>query len=202
MSDPTLQQAAAAIKAVPMKNGRRIIAIAGAPASGKSTFAKMLSRQIVQSCVVPMDGFHLDNAVLEPLGLLPKKGAPETFDVAGFIDIIRACRTTPEVAYPTFDRSADRAVEDGGKVTAEDQTILVEGNYLLLDTPPWSALEAEWDYSIHLDVPIETLRARLITRWLDHGHDLEAATARAEGNDLANARIVHDQSRVADLVLK
>lgn len=201
MTPPDTRDAVAAIKAVPLKNGRRIVAIVGAPASGKSTLAEALSAQIENACVVPMDGFHLDNSVLEPCGLLPRKGAPETFDVAGFIRTIRACRTSPDVSYPTFDRAADRAIPRSGHITPGDETILVEGNYLLLDSPPWDALAGEWDYSIHLDVPLATLRQRLIQRWLDHGHDLAAATRRAEGNDLANAKIVQTQSRKADLLI-
>ena len=56
---------------------RALIAIAGAPGSGKSTFAERLSGYLgKKASVIPMDGFHLDNSVLEAKGLLSVKGAP------------------------------------------------------------------------------------------------------------------------------
>lgn len=189
------------ITAVPLRGGRRIIAIAGGPASGKSTLSAKLASRIPNGCVVPMDGFHRDNVDLDRHGLLARKGAPETFDVAAFIQLVQSLRSQSNVAFPTFDRLNDRVVIDGGHVKASDQTILVEGNYLLLNRPPWADLAPIWDLSIQLDVPLDMLRNRLVKRWLDHGHTHPEALARAEGNDLANARLLATSSFVADLVI-
>ena len=196
-----LEDIAARIDTVPLQNGQKLVAIVGAPASGKSTFAQALHGVIPGSCVVPMDGFHRDNDDLERHGLLARKGAPATFDVAGFAATIATLRAKGEVSYPTFDRNRDCVVPNGGAVSRSDSTILVEGNYLLLGSAPWDALSDLWDFSIRLDVPLDVIRARLIERWLHYGHDLESATARAESNDLPNAMTIARSSHMADLTL-
>lgn len=184
---------------------RFLVAIAGPPASGKSTLSAALSSHLnnshpVRSIVVPMDGFHLDNERLEELGLLHRKGAPETFDFGGFAHLLTRLRGSEQaVYYPTFDRHLDKAIAGHGVVRAEDQIILVEGNYLLLEEKPWSRLKDLFDFSMFLDTPPAVFRERLVQRWLDHDHSLEDAEARTMSNDIPNATRVGDGSRVADL---
>lgn len=186
--------------------GRRcLVGIAGAPASGKSTLADALTHALVaagrQARNVPMDGFHLDNRLLDPAGLRPRKGAPETFDAAGFLHMIRRLSDEDEVVYPIFDRSQDQAIAGAGRVGPDCDIVVVEGNYLLYDAEPWRGLSDFWTMSVWIDTPEDVLRERLIQRWLDHGHDADAARARAEGNDLANARLIAQHRLPADLVL-
>ncbi len=184
---------------------RLIVAIAGAPGSGKSTLAAELNRRLnaqrCPACVVPMDGFHLDNAILSERGLLPRKGAPETFDAEGFVHLVGRLRGGAEVVYPVFDRSRDIAIAGAGLVRRETQVVIVEGNYLLYDSPPWSGLAPLWDLSVQLAVPVSELRARLIQRWLSHGLSRAAATRRAETNDIPNAQAVIDRSLPADFTI-
>ncbi len=187
--------------AVPLRLGRRIIAVAGPPASGKSYLAKKLSASIPHACVVPMDGFHHSNDHLQARGLLSRKGAPETFDVAGLVSLSERMRRAIEVPFPTFDRARDCVVPNGGCLLASDTTVLVEGNYLLFDAPPWDGLAELWDFGIVLDVPIAELRNRLLKRWLDLGYDSDAAVKKAEENDLPNARLVNSKLLPADMVL-
>ena len=178
-----------------------MVALAGPPASGKSTLAAALAAHLTSeghaARVVPMDGFHLDNAVLDARGLRARKGAPETFDAAGFVRLIQAVATEDEVAFPTFDRTRDIAIAGAEVITAQDHTLVVEGNYLLLNSAPWDQLAALWDYTALLDVPLPRLRARLVQRWLDHGHTQQEAETRADANDMANAQVVLSQSRAA-----
>ncbi|MGB5864397.1 MAG: phosphoribulokinase [Sulfitobacter sp.] len=190
------------LNALPLHNGRRIIAIAGAPASGKSTLAHALHLQMSGSCVLPMDGFHRSNEDLEAHGLLSRKGAPETFDVVGFTAIIKAVRSQTAISVPTFDRTNDCVVSAGASIGAADTTVLVEGNYLLLDEAPWRDLAHLWDYSILLETPMEELQKRLVARWLTYGHEMEGATRRAEANDLPNARRMMQHALSADLVVR
>lgn len=149
--------------------------------------------------VVPMDGFHLDNATLDARGLRARKGAPETFDVTGFLTLLTAMKADGPVPFPTFDRAADATVPNGGTFDAE--IALVEGNYLLLDEAPWRALHPLWDATILLSVPEEVLRARLVDRWITHGMTPDAGLARAEQNDLPNARRMIAGSRAPTYVL-
>ena len=105
---------AARIEALPETGARRLAAIAGPPGSGKSTLAEAVVEELRDrghdAVLMPMDGFHLDNRLLEPRGLLARKGAPETFDFGGFITAIRRVREEPSVFLPVFDRSREIAV--------------------------------------------------------------------------------------------
>lgn len=148
-----------------------------------------------------MDGFHRSNEDLDSSGLLDRKGAPETFDAAGFVRVIRSVRTTPDLTFPTFDRENDCVVPDGGRLTASDQTILVEGNYVITDAEPWSGLQSEWDFRVMLEIPLDVLQDRLVDRWLRNGYDAAGALARANRNDLPNAKLVMRNSLPADLTL-
>ncbi|MDU9003424.1 nucleoside triphosphate hydrolase [Sedimentitalea todarodis] len=187
-------------------NRRCLVGIAGAPGSGKSTLAENVAQQLAkigaQVRVVPMDGFHLDNRILKDRDLLERKGAPETFDFGGFQRLIQALANDTDVYYPEFDRSRDIAIAGRAHVGPECSIVLVEGNYLLLDEPGWRDLAALWDVSIRLQEPLETLRARLINRWLAHGLDPAAAQARAEGNDLTNATRIQNAALPADLEIR
>lgn len=193
------------IQSTPRVGRRRLVGVAGAPASGKSTLAEKLAAALTQTGtpaqVVPMDGFHLDNTVLEPLGLLPRKGAPQTFDAAGFVHLVRRLQSEDAVAFAQFDRARDIAVAGSGCVTADCETVIVEGNYLLFDMRPWHELAKLWDLSIRINPPLDVLRDRLVARWVAHGLPPHEALARAETNDLENARSVAAAALAADITI-
>lgn len=180
--------------------GRRLVAIVGAPGSGKSTLAARLVAAVPGAVLVPMDGFHLDNRLLDQDGLRARKGAPETFDAQGFVALIRRLKQGGDVVYPLFDRDRDLAIAGAGRVDAATGPVVVEGNYLLLDRAPWRDLAGLWDLSVMLDVPAKELRARLAARWQGLGKSPAEVTAHLE-NDLGNAKTVAGQSLPADLRL-
>ncbi len=188
---------------------RKVIGIAGPPGSGKST----LSARVVaflntgadgpdHAALVPMDGFHLDNSVLDARGLRAVKGAPDTFDVAGFVALVRQIRTGgADIGYPVFDRVHDRTIAQAGCLRAMTRLVVVEGNYLLLRQGGWAALKGLFDATVMIAPPVEVLESRLIDRWIGHGLSRADALRRARGNDLANARLVMNDSAPADLLL-
>jgi pantothenate kinase len=149
-----------------------------------------------------MDGFHLDNTLLRSRGLLSRKGAPETFDVAGLKHLVQRLRDEGEVIFPVFDRATERAVAGAGLVTDATQTVVVEGNYLLLDAPEWRDFATLWDFSVFLKVPEPELRARLMARWNGFGYSDAQAAEKTDGNDMENARTVMTQVLPADLVIE
>ena len=177
------------------KNGPVIIALAGPPGCGKSTLsAQMLHHINLPSCVVPMDGFHLPNDILHARGWFAQKGAPETFDLTGFRQLIERLRAGSVSHFPTFDRDCDSVITKGGSLPANIQVIIVEGNYLLFNEPDWAELATLWDASIWLDVPVAELEARLMQRWLDQGLSPQAAYQRTYGNDMVNVQRVLDNA--------
>ncbi len=183
--------------------GRRFIAaLAGPPAAGKSTLAADLAAQIgVGAKVVPMDGFHYDDAVLTARGMRERKGAPDTFDVAGFMHLLKRLRVEDEVAIPLFDRALEISRAGADIVTADDKILIVEGNYLLLDQAPWPSALPLYDLTVWIDVPEAELVQRLITRWAHYGKTAEQARAWIDGNDLPNIRRVVAGSCGADVVI-
>ena len=180
--------------------GRRTLtAIVGPPASGKSTLAEAVVAALPDAALVPMDGFHLDDRILAPRGLLPRKGAPETFDVGGLARILAAIRAGGEVFVPIFDRSREIAVAAAGCVPSDARHVVVEGNWLLLDAAGWRDL-GPWDLTAMLAVPEDVLRVRLEARWAHL--DAAARAAKIDGNDLPNARRVAASSLPAAVTLR
>ncbi|MEM7243568.1 MAG: AAA family ATPase [Pseudomonadota bacterium] len=201
-----VDQVVAAVENLEGRKERHLIAIAGPPASGKSTLAENVQQRLEQNgtpCgLVPMDGFHLDNDILRQRGLLARKGAPETFDVEGFGALVALLRHEDDVSIPLFNRVGDCVDQDAGSIVAAQRHVLVEGNYLFLNRPGWRALNAFWSFKVFLAPPSKELERRLIERWIDHGLDQNAAEKRATENDLVNANLVleHTDCSTMDLI--
>lgn len=194
------------IRAAANGRSRFIVAVAGPPGSGKSTLADDLAGALValgeSTAVLPMDGFHMDNGLLEEMGLLDRKGAPQTFDVRGLFDSLKAVRTAQEdVLVPVFDRSREIAIASARRVSPHDRFIIAEGNYLLLADAPWSRLRPLFDLTVLLRTPIEELERRLVARWQGFGYAPDRIAEKVHGNDLVNARLVLDGSSAADIVI-
>lgn len=186
------------------KSERFIVGIAGPPASGKSTRAASLVELFPKgsAVVVPMDGFHYDDGVLDRIGLRQRKGAPETFDFGGFATLLRRLKSRePNIAIPLFDRSLEISRAGADIVDADVKFIIVEGNYLLLDEEPWRALAPLFDFTIFVDVPREELERRLVARWREHGREEAAARKWIDTNDMPNVDRVLRARRDADLVI-
>ena len=202
--------AIARAEAVMQAGTRTVVGVAGPPASGKSTLAELMVETVNQSqsgpvpraVLLPMDGYHLDNRILESRGLLARKGAPETFDAAGFCDAVAAVKSAARMTYhPKFDRQMDLAIANAVAIHPETPLVVVEGNYLLLQDDPWARLGALFDLTVFVSPSRDDLKKRLQQRWLTHGLDAETALARATSNDLPNAdRILRDSAK-ADLHL-
>lgn len=206
--DTHLEAVLELVERVSVREGqRKMIAIAGPPGSGKSTLAERVvvslnDQKIGQAALVPMDGFHLDNADLDRIGLRAVKGAPQTFDARGFVMKVAALRIGGKAnTFPLFDRDTDKTLPDAGAVTADAEVVVVEGNYLLLDDGPWSELRNLFSATIMLTPPLPVLEHRLIARWTAHGMSQQAAFERTHENDLRNARYVLEHSTPADLAL-
>jgi pantothenate kinase len=189
--------------------GRSIVGITGPPAAGKSTLATALATNLstvdgVAAVAVPMDGFHLANAELNRLGLTGRKGAPETFDAAGFVHLLRRLRESDgSIVYaPAFDRHINESIGSAIPVFPEVRVVVVEGNYLLLDTPPWQAVRPLLDLALYIDAPPDIRHDALVRRQLARGLTRPAAQEWAGGSDAANARVIEGTRSRADRILR
>lgn len=192
-----------------LTHGRAILGITGPPGVGKSTATERVLQWAAstgwQAVGVPMDGFHLAQSVLDGRGDAQVKGAPHTFDPEGYAALLRRVRTQQTgdatIWAPFFDRSIENAIAGSIAVTPGDRLIVTEGNYLLLDEAPWRAARAQIDECWYLDLSDEVRRERLTARHAAFGRSPEEASARANGSDEANARLVTAGREAADLVV-
>jgi pantothenate kinase len=173
---------------------RYLIGIVGKPGAGKSTLSAYLLEELHSSevTVVPMDGYHLSNAVLQALGRADRKGAPDTFDVAGFASLLQRIRSemSVDVYYPVFDRSIEESIAAQGVVTKETKVVIVEGNYLLHDSGGWEVIADLLDELWFIDVDDERRLERLIARHIAYGKSPADAQSWSRGSDEVNARTI------------
>ena len=173
---------------------RFLIGIVGKPGAGKSTLSAYLLEELHSSevTVVPMDGYHLSNAVLQELGRADRKGAPDTFDVAGFASLLQRIRNeeSVDIYYPVFDRSIEESIAAQGVVTKETKVVIVEGNYLLHDSGGWEAISELLDELWFIDVDDAKRLERLIARHIAYGKSPADAQSWSRGSDEVNARTI------------
>lgn len=188
--------------------GRAFLGLAGAPASGKSTLAALLAAELgPRACLLPMDGFHLADSVLVALGRRDRKGAPDTFDAAGFAALLDRLRNgdgaAGETVYaPRFHRDVEDSVAGEIVIGPEVELVIAEGNYLLLPEGPWARVRPLLDESWYMEPDEELRLRRLVARHVEFGKSPEDAHAWAHGSDQANAAVIAATRARADLVVR
>lgn len=184
---------------------RCLLGIAGAPGAGKSTLASELLELLEpDAVVVGMDGFHLANRVLAEQGLLERKGAPETFDAAGFRILLARLRANDDEAVyaPEFHREIEEPIAGAVAVPRAVPIVIVEGNYLLLDDGPWRGVRDLFDEVWYLDLDSRTRRDRLLRRHVAFGKSPANALSWVRDSDERNAVLVEATAGRADKVLR
>jgi pantothenate kinase len=194
--------------------GRRIIGVVGNPGSGKTTLVEAVLRALAATADdrpdgwlahVPMDGFHLADVELSRLGRLDRKGAPDTFDAAGYAALLRrihATHGTDETVYaPAFDRDIEQPVAGSIPVLPHCELVLTEGNYLLLDHEGWRDVRAQLDEVWFLDADDEVRRSRLVDRHVRFGKARTHAEAWVAEVDEPNATLIASTRDRADVLV-
>lgn len=190
--------------------GRRfVLGVAGVAGSGKSTLAQRLVGAVNAAAVAadfavyaPMDGFHLSNAALQRQGWIDRKGAPLTYDAAGYLAMLQHYRDRLHVGdVPVYSRREHEPVPSDSPVTHATSLLIAEGQYLLLTDEPWCGLADVLDQTWWLDTPEDAAKRWTIQRHIDVGRTPQHAVEKYERNDGPNSRLVREHRRDADRVV-
>lgn len=210
MGEVVEQLARHALRAVPEGGQRHVVGVAGCPGGGKTTTVAAVVHAVNRlagsgiATVLPMDGFHYYRRQLDamPDAALAhsRRGAPFTFDAAGFVAAVGKVRdNSAAVTAPSFDHAAGDPVPDGVRVEAHHRLVFVEGNYLFLPEEPWCQLSSLFHdrWFVHTDpqTAMQRIVARHMAVW---GSTLEEATSRVRSNDGPNAELVWTTRERAD----
>jgi pantothenate kinase len=208
-SRPTLESLADDAVALADSGRRAVLGIAGSPGAGKSTLVTLLIELVDElrgagwAAHVPMDGFHLADRQLRRLHLLDRKGAPETFDAAGYASLLERARreTSTEVFAPGFDRDLEQPLAAALVVPTTARLVITEGNYLLLDRPEWARARRAMDRVWFVTADEHTRVSRLTARHVEFGKSPEQARTWVAAVDQRNAALVAATARAADRVI-
>jgi pantothenate kinase len=184
---------------------RRILGITGAPGAGKSTLAQQIADALGEDAVlVGLDGFHLSNSELHRLGRHARKGAADTFDAAGYINLLRRLRAQNEpVVYAAyFDRNLEESIACAVPIRSRIPLVVTEGNYLLVDDDAWRGTSELLDECWYIEPDEDTRMQRLIARHMQFGRSAEQAYERSHGSDQRNAELIENTRARADRILQ
>ncbi len=193
----------ARVEALLARERRVILGITGPPGAGKTGLAESVASSFDDAVQIPMDGFHLADSELERLGLRDRKGAIDTFDAYGYLDLLQRIRAQAgETVYaPAFDRHVEQPIAGSIAVSPEARLVVTEGNYLLDDEPPWPSVRKLLSEVWFVDTPREERLRRLIARHIRFGKSPEQAEAWVRDVDEHNAERIAKCRHKADLVV-
>jgi len=183
---------------------RRLLGITGAPGAGKSTLAVRLAEQWApDAVVVPMDGFHLAGRELERLGRADRKGAPDTFDVDGYVALLDRLRDATATIYaPEFRRDLEEPIAGAIAVEPHHTTVITEGNYLLVDCGGWERVRPLLTECWYVECDAAERVTRLVARHVAHGRSPDAARRWVDHTDEPNARLIESTRARAERAVR
>lgn len=205
MTDVRLAELVEEARDLVADGARRVLGITGAPGAGKSTLAQQIVEALDgRAVLVGLDSFHLSNRELRRLGRHERKGAPDTFDAAGYQALLRRLRPqTEEIVYAAeFDRGIEESIACAVPVSRDVPLVVTEGNYLLVDDDRWRGTAELIDRIWYVDPGEDTRLTRLVARHVRYGRDEAEARDRSYGSDQRNADLIAGTRPRADRVVR
>lgn len=170
-----------------------MVGIAGIPASGKSTFSRLLTARVngilsdrnqgtsdapaeetlehEQAILVSLDGWHLTRDQLndfpDPDEAHNRRGIHWTFDDAGYLAFLRRLRNinnTLTLTAPSFDHALKDPVPDAVSIHPYHRLVIIEGLYVFLNIEPWQSAGRLLDERWFIEIDIQEARKRLVKR--------------------------------------
>lgn len=182
-----------------------LIGIAGPPATGKSTLSKRLANDLnaagLETCVCPMDGFHMTNAQLDAAGLRDAKGRIDTFEGKAFARAVSRLKEGAPFWWPQYSRQSHDPIPKGTRITGKQSVCIVEGNYILTDEEPWRSAAEFFDLRVIMDASDTAIRLRLLNRHLRGGRSVKLAMTKINLTDMPNAQDIRNGYGYADILL-
>lgn len=195
---------------LPQAGGPAVLALAGPPAAGKSVLAHALVTRLRAQLgaetvgYVPLDGFHLSNQVLAELGRSERKGAPDTFDAAGYVALLRRilARDSYPIYVPDYDRDLHEPIAARHVVAPTARLVITEGNYLACARPPWGDIRTLVTELWYVKADDELREDRLQQRQQYGGLSPQQASTWVAHSDRPNAELVKESRARCDRVVR
>ena len=189
---------------------RILVGIAGIPASGKSSFAQLLTDRINDpfqdgslladqddrrppAILVALDGWHYTRAQLDlfpdPKAAHDRRGSHWTFDSTNYVDFVRHLREDTHdmvISAPSFDHALKDPTPDAVLIHPYHRIVIIEGLYVFLSIEPWKKAGMMLDERCLIEVDPEEARKRLVARHVltKITKDIAEANWRADENDI------------------
>jgi type I pantothenate kinase len=156
-----------------------VIGLAGSVSAGKSTAARVLKALLSRwpntprVDLVTTDGFLLPNADLQRLGLMERKGFPESYDASAIIRFLSAVKAGERrVAAPVYSHLVYDVVPGEEVIVDRPDILIFEGLNVLQPPPPDRdgkpvlVVSDFFDFSIYLDADEAELRTWYTDRFM------------------------------------
>ncbi|KAF8878451.1 P-loop containing nucleoside triphosphate hydrolase protein [Infundibulicybe gibba] len=162
---------------------RILVGIAGIPASGKTSFAHLLTKHIndrlisqsdpqsgASAILVGLDGWHISRQLLDlfpdPKLAYDRRGIHWTFDGSSYVQFIRSLRALPAIVItvPSFDHALKDPSPNAVTINPSHRIVIIEGLYTLLSIEPWREASLLLDERWLIQVDIEEAQRRIVKR--------------------------------------
>ncbi len=156
-----------------------IIGIAGSVAAGKSTTARVLQKLLSMTheklnvALITTDGFLYPNQELERMGILNRKGFPESYDAKKLMALLSSAKSGQKtLSVPVYSHLNYDVVPNEVQTIVEPDILIVEGvnvlqvnsNRLLQKRRVF--VSDFFDFSIYVDAAEDDLRSWFLERFL------------------------------------